>query len=93
MSPFHHLKRGGTPAIVFHGKADSTVPYRTDFIFCEKAKRLENRCELVGYEGAKHGFFNFGRDGGEAYYDTVRRMDEFLGSLGWLEGPATIRKS
>ena len=27
LSPAHHVKRGAPPMIVFHGKADTTVPY------------------------------------------------------------------
>jgi len=90
ISPYHHVKKGCPPAIIFHGKADTTVSYRTAEAFCRKMKRTGNRCELVGYEGQKHGFFNYGRGGNKAYIDTVRRMDEFLVSLGYLKGPPTI---
>jgi len=90
VSPYHHIKKGTPPAIIFHGRADTTVPYRTSEAFCQKMKSLGNRCELVGYDGAQHGFFNFGRGGNKAYYDTLRRADEFLASLGYLKGPPTI---
>lgn len=93
MSPYHHVHGGTSPAILFHGTADTTVDYRTVELFCEKMLALGNRCRLVGYEGQKHGFFNHGRGDGQAYYDTVRKMDEFLVSLGWLKGPPTIRPS
>ena len=85
MSPYHHVKSGMPPAIIFHGKADTTVPYETAAWFTEEMKRQGNRCELVGYDGAKHGFFNYSR-GLEAFRDTVRRMDIFLASLGYLKG-------
>jgi len=91
-SPYHHVKKGQAPAIVFHGKADTTVPYATAEAFCKEYERVGNRCELVGYDGAVHGFFNYGRDGGHAYYDTVRRTDVFLESLGWLEGAPAIQE-
>ena len=41
---------------------------------------------LVGYEGKEHGFFNFNRDGGADYEDTVKRMIGFFQSLGWIKG-------
>jgi hypothetical protein len=47
----------------------------------------DNQCELVGYEGSDHGFFNFGRGDGTAYEDTLRRTDAFFVSLGWLSEP------
>jgi hypothetical protein len=53
-------------------------------------KKAGNRCELLGYEGQKHGFFNAGRGGNEYYHKTLRALDEFLASLGYLQGPPTI---
>ena len=49
-----------------------------------------NHCQLVGYEGQAHGFFNYGRGDGEHYKKTVRAMDEFLASLGYLTGKPTV---
>lgn len=87
MSPYHHVKAGLPPSIIFHGKDDPTVPYRSAELFTEKMKSAGNRCELVGYEGERHGFFNYGRGDGSTYTDTMRRTDEFLVSLGWLTKP------
>ncbi len=89
MSPYHHVKPGQPPTIIFHSRADTTVPYKTAQIYMEKAKAAGNRCELVGYEGETHGFFNHGRGDGSSYTDTVRRMDEFFVSLGWLSKDAS----
>lgn len=85
ISPYHHVRSAAPPAIIFHGKADLTVPYFTADMFEQKMRAAGNRCELVPYEGAPHGFFNYGRGGNEAYYDTLRRMDAFFVSLGWLD--------
>ncbi len=89
-SPYHHVWYGAPPTILFHGKADATVPYQTAEMFCAEMRRKGSSCRLEGYEGKTHGFFNYGRDGGEAYSDTVRKMDEFFVSLGWLKGQPTI---
>lgn len=93
ISPYHHIKSGFPPAIIFHGKADTTVLYRTAELFTEKVRSVGSRCELVGYEGEIHGFFNYGRGDGSAYTDTVRRMDEFFVSLGWLEPSVSEKPS
>jgi acetyl esterase/lipase len=93
MSPYHHVRAGLPPTIVFHGKADTTVPYATAEGFCKKMQAKGNRCELNGYEGMAHGFFNHGRNDNVPYRDTVRKMDEFFLSLGWLEGKPTIGAS
>jgi dipeptidyl aminopeptidase/acylaminoacyl peptidase len=84
------VKKGTPPTIIFHGKADTTVPYTTAEAFQRVMKAAGNRCELVGYEGQPHGFFNYGRGDGTAYTDTLARTDAFLVSLGWL--PATPKR-
>jgi acetyl esterase/lipase len=42
-------------------------------------KAAGNRCELVGYEGQPHGFFNKSK-----YAETLAAADDFLVSLGYL---------
>lgn len=83
VSPFHNAGKGAPPAIIFHGKADTTVPYKTAEAFTTKMKASGNRCELVGYEGQAHGFFNFGRGNNEYFEKTRDRMTEFLKGLGY----------
>lgn len=91
VSPYHHIRKGAPPTIIFHGKADTTVPYATIELFARKMQELGNRCELVGFEGATHGFFNYGRGNNQAYQETLRKTDEFLVSLGYLKPPAASR--
>lgn len=84
ISPVHHVAAGAPPTIIFHGKADKTVPFANAEAFAAAMKKAGNRCELVGFDGAGHGFFNFGRGGG-AFDATVRAAEKFLASLGFLE--------
>jgi acetyl esterase/lipase len=79
ISPLHHVKKGTAPTIILHGKADTTVPYATVVKFTEVMKAAGNRCELVGYEGQPHGFFNKAK-----YAETLAATDAFLVSLGYL---------
>jgi len=90
LSPFHHVKPGIPPTVIFHGKADTTVPFKTTQLFEAAMKQAGNRCELIGYDGQPHGFFNFGRGENKHYVATVRALDQFLKSLGYLEGEPTI---
>lgn len=85
LSPAHHVRKGLPPTIIFHGTADTTVPYVTAEAFTRLMQAAGNRCELVGADGKEHGFFNYGRGENLSYRDTLVRADAFLVSLGWLK--------
>jgi arylsulfatase A-like enzyme/acetyl esterase/lipase len=88
ISPAHHVQPGVPPTIIFHGRADTTVPFSTAEAFTRRMQQAGNRCELVGYDEQKHGFFNYGRGDGTYYRETLAAMDTFLVSLGYLAAPA-----
>ncbi len=73
LSPYHHLTAKLPPTLILHGKADTTVPYATVEAFQKQAEKMKAPCKLVGYEGAQHGFFNFGRN--TPYYENHPRRD------------------
>jgi acetyl esterase/lipase len=91
MSPYHHIKTGYGPTIIFHGIEDTTVPFKFVDLFSKKMRELGNRCDLIGYVGSKHGFFNYGRESNGAFIDTMQKMDAFLVSIGYLKSlPETV---
>ncbi len=76
-----YVKPNQPPTIIFHGKDDTVVPYASAEAFTAAMKEAGNRCDLVGYEGAGHSFFNQ-----DKYYElTIAETDKFLTGLGWLE--------
>ena len=90
ISPYHHVKAGVPPTAIFHGKADTTVPYATVEVFAKAMKDAGNTCELFGYDDQGHGFFNYGRGRSKLYATTLREADIFLAGLGYLEGEPTV---
>lgn len=82
LSPMHHLREKLPPTLILHGKNDTTVPYKTVEAYTAAAKKLGNRCELIGYEGQPHGFFNQAK-----FAETLAAADDFLVSLKYLEQP------
>ena len=90
ISPTHQVKAGVPPTIVFHGKADSTVPFATVEAFASAMKKAGNRCEVAGFEKQQHGFFNYGRGDNSMFRETLAQADKFLVSLGWLSGDAKV---
>jgi acetyl esterase/lipase len=90
LSPYHNLDSNLPPAIIFHGTKDTTVPYGTAELFTKEAKTKGNAVELVPYEDQGHGFFNYKEARMQPFIDTVKKMDAFLVSLGYLQGPDTV---
>lgn len=85
LSPWHHVNGGEPPTIIFHGRADETVPYKSADMFAQRMKKNGSHCVLKGYAGQGHGFFNYGRNKNEMYKRTVREMDNFLVSLKYID--------
>jgi acetyl esterase/lipase len=92
ISPYHNIKTGLPPTIIFHGTKDSAVPFETVKLFAGKMKALNNKCTLVAYKDEPHGFFNYGANNNGAFIDTVNKMDQFLVLLGYLISPPEIEE-
>lgn len=90
LSPVHQVKPDRPPTLIFHGTADTTVPFENAQRFCMAMTNAGNTCRLLSFEGMEHGFFNAGRHGNKPYSATVRAADEFLIGLGILSGSPTI---
>ncbi len=84
ISPAHNIAKNEPPTIIFHGEADKTVPYATAEVFDKLMNEAGNTCELVGYPGQGHGFFNANRKNGK-YVETIKALDRFLVSQGFLK--------
>ncbi len=95
ISPYHFVRAGLPPSILFHGTKDEAVPFPTVELFAKAMTAAGNRCELKAYEGQPHGFFNPGRGQGppreeasRCFHRTIRELDAFFVSLGYLQ-PST----
>lgn len=92
ISPYHHIRVGVPPTLILHGEADDTVKFQTVQWFTEAMQKAGNHCELAGYADAGHGFFNYGRSKNRHFIETMNRVDQFLVSLNYLDGEATIEE-
>ena len=83
-NPLRNVRKGAPPTIVFHGKADRVIPSKGIKRFCRKLRWRRVPCQLVEFEGAGHGFFNFNVSA-RLYEATVTAADRFLAEHGFLE--------
>ena len=79
ISPMHNLDKETPPTIVFLGTKDKLIPVATAKKYRLLMKEAGVRSELLLYEEQAHGFFNTSK-----YDETVKEMDRFLVSLGFL---------
>ncbi|WPP51713.1 alpha/beta hydrolase [Catalinimonas niigatensis] len=86
LSPYHRMQINMPPTLIFHGKADTTVPYSNIQAMKAKLDALLIPNQVYAYEDLTHGFFNLNREEGRYFYETLYRTDQFLQSLGYLEG-------
>ncbi|MFQ6132844.1 MAG: alpha/beta hydrolase [Armatimonadota bacterium] len=85
ISPTLHLSEDTPPAIMFYGTDDRLIVHGEEFL--EKAAEIAGlRVEMYTAEGVGHGFFN--RPPWKQ--KTLYKADQFLASLGYLEGEPTL---
>ncbi|GAA5504730.1 alpha/beta hydrolase [Novipirellula caenicola] len=89
ISPAHNISATTPPTIVLLGTKDKLIPVETAERYKKNMEANGRRCDLHLYEDQEHGFFNFNKP--ENYQATVKAMDRFLASLGYLQGEPTLK--
>lgn len=89
ISPVHHITPGLPPALLMHGKKDTTVPYENAVRFKSIMTQEGNACKLKGYCKQKHGFFNYSRSP-KHFKKTLRASEKFLDELNLLKGESWV---
>lgn len=82
-SPIHLLRSGLPKTLIFHGTGDHTVPFENTERFVRESRKLGNSCDLVPYQGADHGFFNYNQSPSH-YKTTMASIEAFLRDLAIL---------
>ena len=84
--PTLHLAKDTPPTLILFGTKDELLKRGEEFM--ARSKEVGHRAEMFLADGVGHGFFNapIWRD------RTLYRVDEFLASLGYLEGKPTVKK-
>lgn len=86
ISPFHNIRKGAAPTIVFLGTKDKLIPIETAKQYQQKMQQVGSRCDLLLYKDQGHGFFNYSTKRDKIYYNkTIDESDKFLESLGYIK--------
>lgn len=73
-SPIYHVSAHSTPFLIWHGDADTNVPYQQSVEMVEKLRGVGVSAEIFIAPGAGHGYFNL-----SPWFDpALKRMDEFF---------------
>jgi acetyl esterase/lipase len=85
ISPTMHVRADTPPSIMFYGSNDEWLSDGEGYI--ARAKEVGNAAQIDITPGARHAFFNVSPH----REHTLRLADIFLESLGYLEGPPTVK--
>jgi len=83
-APMDLITKGLPPVLLMHGRQDQLVPFAQAEKFCARYQAAGNKCTLVAYDGAEHGFFNPPVAGGSFFRQTLAETERFLDALGLL---------
>ncbi len=86
ISPIHNIGKNYPPAIILIGTDDKVTPLENINEFQRAMEIKGGRCDVVFYEGQKHGFFNNQKYFKKTTYD----VDNFLSTLRFLNGEPSI---
>lgn len=91
LSPIFHAKPGVPPTLLMHVREDVVVPWTQAQRFADALKEAGNRCDLLLLEKKGHAFgIAFWRSPEPVVVETIRTIDGFLASLGYLTGEPTL---
>lgn len=94
LSVIHRMPKQMPPTLVFHGTADTTVPYANSMSFATTMRDNGNECLFVPFEGGKHSLNSsrFGASGREAHATIQKKVRAFLVDHGLIDrDPAVSR--
>lgn len=84
VSPSEQLEKNAPPIIVFHGKADNTVPFGHSEKLVKGWQKKKNQAELIEFETARHIDFNLNVNP-QIYELALKSADYFLTNLGIIQ--------
>lgn len=73
------------PIIILHGSNDVAILPSSIEEFKNRIIEEKGKCQVIYYEGQKHGFFNYKNEGNPYFKETLMTSDSFLTELGLIK--------
>jgi len=86
ISPYHNIREGLPPTIVFFGTKDNCVPVEQVHAFQEAMDKAGNVCATQIYDGEQHGFFHISKGGRGMFENVLTKVDAFFQTHKFLSG-------
>jgi acetyl esterase len=94
LSPIFNVRPNQPPTLLMHGLDDKVVTPEQARRFASAMKNAGNRCDLILLEKTGHAFVVAKWKASESVVvSAIRTADDFLVSLGYLDGKATLEVS
>ncbi|MGJ8672710.1 alpha/beta hydrolase [Rubritalea sp.] len=92
ISPYHNIRAGLPPTIVFFGSDDHCikVPLINDFQTAMEESGNQSATHI--YENEKHGFFHISKGGRAMFEDVLTKVDAFLVQQNYLTGECDVKE-
>ena len=84
LSPVDHVRPDLPPTLLLHGTADTGTPFAGALRFHERMKQAGNECDLIAFEGGKHGYLIFDM---KLFIGAMAQTGEFLRRHRMLDQP------
>ena len=85
LSPVDQVRGGMPSTLVLHGTSDEVTPYAGAKRFEQAMLKAGNKCQLITYEGGRHGYFIFDL---ELFEEAMEQTEAFLETHGFFPGNA-----
>ena len=82
LSPVDNVRENLPPTLVLHGTGDTLTPFAGAKRFAQEMLEAGNHCQLISYEGGRHGYLIFDLN---LFDQALDQTGAFLRELGMLD--------
>ena len=82
LSPVDNVSENLPPTLILHGTGDTVTPFSGAKRFAQEMLEAGNHCQLISYEGGRHGYLIFDLN---LFAQALDKTEVFLGELGILD--------